>query len=295
VHPRNRHRDGYDFAALVRTSPALAAHVIRAPHGGASIDFAQPAAVKALNRALLAHDYGVRDWDIPPGYLCPPVPGRADYLHHLADLLATDHGGVVPRGRDIVILDLGTGANVIYPLLGQHDYGWCFVGSEVDPVALRNAQTIVQSNPALAGVVQLRRQSSSRAILTGVVGESDRFAASICNPPFHVSATAAARGTQRKVRNLTGGAPRVLPLNFGGTSRELWCPGGELAFIRRLIAESADFGGQFGWFTTLVSKSAHLPALRASLAQVRARDVRTIDMAQGQKQSRLLAWRFARS
>ena len=44
--------------------------------------------MKALNKALLAHFYAVKHWDIPDGFLCPPVPGRADYVHHLADLLA---------------------------------------------------------------------------------------------------------------------------------------------------------------------------------------------------------------
>lgn len=85
-HPRSRHRDRYDFEALVRDTPELQPLVIGDPSGSASIDFANPAAVKLLNRALLKTCYGVSHWDIPPGYLCPPIPSRADYLHHLADL-----------------------------------------------------------------------------------------------------------------------------------------------------------------------------------------------------------------
>ena len=65
--------------------------------GDESVDFANPAAVKALNRALLRQDYGLDYWDIPAGYLCPPIPGRADYVHYLADLLAADRGGGAPR------------------------------------------------------------------------------------------------------------------------------------------------------------------------------------------------------
>lgn len=78
-----------------------------------SVNFADPLAVKTLNKALLAHFYGVTHWDIPDGFLCPPVPGRADYVHHLADLLADDNGGVVPK--QATVLDIGTGANLIYP------------------------------------------------------------------------------------------------------------------------------------------------------------------------------------
>lgn len=293
MHPRNPHQSGYDFPALVATSPELERFVFRAPHGGDSIDYSDPIAVKALNRALLQHHYAVRDWDIPAGYLCPPVPGRADYIHHLADLLAAENAGHIPRSHETVVLDVGVGANCIYPLVGYHDYGWHFVGTDIDPVALRNAQTIVGRNPALAAAIGLRRQPSRHQIFRGVVQPHDRFAATLCNPPFHVSPEAAASGTLRKLRNLTGAAVRDVTLNFGGRNNELWCEGGEFGFIRRMINESAEFARQIGWFTTLVSKSGHLPALEIALQRVRASDVRVIDMAQGQKKSRLLAWRFA--
>ncbi len=294
MHPRNPHRNGYDFPALVAASPELARHVIRAPHGGESIDFAVPAAVKALNRALLRHAYAIETWDIPPGYLCPPIPGRADYLHHLADLLAAENRGRIPLGPEVVILDVGVGANCIYPLIGQRAYGWRFVGTEVDPGALRSATAIVAANPSLKAAIELRRQPEARTVFGTVVHPGDRFSAAICNPPFHVSAAAAASGTLRKLRNLGGRPTRDPALNFGGTPRELWCDGGELAFAQRMIAESVSFATQIGWFTTLVSKREHLPPIRDALARVRAIDVRTVEMSQGQKKSRFVAWRFDR-
>ena len=100
-HPRNRHQGRYDVAALVEASPELGPFVLRTPGGALSIDFADPRAVKALNLALLTAHYGVRGWDIPEGYLCPPIPGRADYVHHLADLLARRRGGAIPRGAAV--------------------------------------------------------------------------------------------------------------------------------------------------------------------------------------------------
>eukprot|EP01035_Chromulina_nebulosa_P037995 gene37995-biopygen25212 len=66
-HPRNRHRDRYDFPALLRASPALAPFVVPHPLAGDTINFSDPAAVRALNRALLLADYGLAHWDIPPG------------------------------------------------------------------------------------------------------------------------------------------------------------------------------------------------------------------------------------
>jgi hypothetical protein len=87
LHPRNRFREGYDFTALIAVSPALKAFVKPNAYGDDSIDYADPLAVKALNQALLRQAYGLPHWDIPAGYLCPPIPGRSDYLHHLADLI----------------------------------------------------------------------------------------------------------------------------------------------------------------------------------------------------------------
>lgn len=299
LHPRNRFRDGYDFPTLVAACPELGRVVAVNAHGGTSIDFADPAAVKALNQALLKSAYGLHAWDIPRGSLCPPIPGRSDYLHHLADLLADGDASVIPRGRSVAVLDIGTGANCIYPLIGACEYGWRFVGAEIDPVALRWARKLVDAHPDVAGLIECRIQSSPRECFAGVVKPDERFAASMCNPPFHVTAAEAAEGTRRKVRNLraAGGAKAATApvLNFGGTAHELWCPGGELAFVRRMIAQSAAVPQLCRWFTSLVSKSQHLAKLEQALRDVKAAEVRTIDMAQGQKRSRILAWRFRES
>ncbi|HJU50046.1 MAG TPA: 23S rRNA (adenine(1618)-N(6))-methyltransferase RlmF [Pseudogulbenkiania sp.] len=290
LHPRNLHRQRYDFAVLIAACPDLASFVACNTHGDDSIDFADPAAVKALNRALLAHHYGIAQWDIPPGYLCPPIPGRADYLHHLADLLAGSNGGVVPEKANV--LDVGVGANCIYPILGRVLYGWRFVGSDIDPVALRAAKAIVEANPVLAGAIRLRRQMSSANVFRGVIKHDDRFDLTLCNPPFHASAQEAEAGTRRKLTNLTGKRPAKTVLNFGGQNAELWCDGGEAGFLHTMVMESAGFASQCCWFSSLVSKEANLPGLYRALKQAGARRVETIAMAQGQKVSRLVAWSY---
>ncbi len=292
LHPRNRHRAGYDFAALATVSPALRLFVRTNPYGTVSIDFANPSAVLALNQALLKLSYGIAQWDVPPGYLCPPIPGRADYLHHLADLLSGGVDAAIPRGPSVAILDIGVGASCIYPLIGVREYGWRFAGTELDPVALRHAQQIVAGNPALVGLVEFRQQRSATAIFQSVLAPCESFAACICNPPFHTSAEAAAAGTHRKLRNLGQSQSSKPVLNFGGQPAELWCRGGEVAFIRRLINESVRRPQTCRWFTTLLSKSAHLAEIEHVLASVRATEVRIIPMAQGQKQSRMVAWTF---
>ncbi|MCB5185553.1 23S rRNA (adenine(1618)-N(6))-methyltransferase RlmF [Methylobacillus gramineus] len=302
LHPRNQHRARYDFEQLTRAHPVLANFVRLNEYQDASINFADPLAVKALNQALLKHYYAIAEWDIPAQFLCPPIPGRADYLHYLADLLAASNGGFIPRGRQIQVLDIGVGANLVYPLIGQHEYGWQFVGADINPQALDNARQIVAANPGLDHAITLRLQANAAVIFPGVVEATDRFDLTMCNPPFHASQDDAAAGTQRKWQGLekSRGKParrssKPLPahkLNFGGQSAELYCEGGEEAFIDRMVSESAAIGRQCLWFTTLVSKATTLPAVYRVLRQADAFKVKTIDMAQGQKKSRVVAWTF---
>ena len=247
-----------------------------------------------FNRALLKQFYGINHWDIPADYLCPPIPGRADYLHYLADLLAGDNGGEIPRGAALRALDIGVGANCIYPLLGNREYGWRFLGADIAPQAIASAQTIVKANPGLGEHIELRLQPDAGHVFNGLLQPGERFELTLCNPPFHASADEATSGSKRKWRNLGKLDPkRKLPvLNFGGQAAELWCPGGEAAFVARLIGESAEHRDQVLWFSTLISKAGNLPGVYATLKEVGALETRTVEMSQGQKQSRFVAWTF---
>lgn len=295
LHPRNRHPGQYDFTALVAGSPALGAFVTTNRFGNRSLDFADPAAVKALNQAILRTQYGITGWEVPPQYLCPPIPGRADYLHHVADLLASVNGGQIPRGPKIHAFDLGVGASAIYPLIGQREYGWSFVASDSDPAALASAQRIVRANPGLDKLITLRRQHLPLQAFVGVVKEGEHFDVALSNPPFHSSAAEAMKGTRRKWHNLgkPAAARRGAPLlNFGGQESELWCPGGEVGFIGRMISESAQVPGLCLWYTSLVSKEANLPMIVRVLQAAHVRERRVIDMTHGQKRTRIIAWTF---
>ncbi|MBC3414316.1 23S rRNA (adenine(1618)-N(6))-methyltransferase RlmF [Pseudomonas sp. SWRI51] len=293
LHPRNRHQGRYDFPALIKAHPDLARFTITNPYGNPSIDFANPEAVRVFNRALLKAQYGIAHWDIPADYLCPPIPGRADYIHVLADLLGEDNAGEVPRGAQVRALDIGVGANCIYPLLGHSDYRWRFVGTDIDAVALASANAIVQANK-LDKAISLRLQAQPRHILSGLLQDGERFEVTLCNPPFHASREEATRGSQRKWKNLGKQDPkRKLPvLNFGGQNNELWCEGGEIRFVTQLVNESVQYAQQVLWFSSLVSKASNLPAIEAALKKVGAKALRTLEMGQGQKQSRLVAWSF---
>lgn len=292
LHPRNRHRSRYDFPELITSLPELHPFVAINSHGGESIDFSDPEAVKMLNKALLKHFYGIATWDIPANYLCPPIPGRADYVHYLADLLAESNGGIVPKGKSIKGLDIGIGANCIYPIIGHQEYGWSFTGSDIDPGAIKAARAIISANPQLVNAISCRQQSNKQHIFNGLIKPGETFDFTMCNPPFHGSAAEAQSGTQRKLKNLGKHKGKETVLNFGGQNAELWYEGGEVAFIRKMIEESTAIASQCLWFSSLVSKSANLPFLYGALQRAGAAEVKTIEMAQGQKISRFVAWTF---
>ncbi len=291
LHPRNLHRDPYDFDQLMAGVPELKQYVFVNAYQSVTINFSLPKAVKLLNKALLLHFYKVQHWDIPDTNLCPPIPGRADYIHYIADLLAESFSEL-PEGQKVQGLDIGTGANLVYPLIAHRSYGWTMFGTDINEDSLRNAGQILDHNPDLLPAIRLKKQPEANHIFKNILGPEDRFAFSMCNPPFHDSEASALKGNLRKTKNLSKSKVRKPVLNFGGQQSELWCEGGELAFITKMIRESALHSLQVLWFTCLVSKKDHLFKFTSLLKKTKTAEFRIIEMAQGQKISRMLAWTF---
>ncbi len=301
IHPRNKHQDRYDWIKLKAALPELEPFVVANEHGIVTIDFFNPEAVRMLNKALLKTYYGIEYWDIPPAYLCPPIPGRADYIHHAADLLASCNNarpddavgrGKIPTGKKIRVMDIGVGANCVYPIIGAGEYGWSFTGIDIDKVAVKAAQEIVSRNSLLKDRVELRVQEEHDDIVNGIFAEGEFFDLLICNPPFHSSLNEAKEGNIRKNKNLTGGKRTDSNLNFGGQFNELWCKGGEARFIRLMIIQSTYFPKSVFWYSTIVSKKEHLRDIYEELEHRKAADVKTITMSQGNKTTRIVAWTF---
>ncbi len=292
IHPRNKHRERYDFPQLIASYPDLETYVQPNKYGDESINFFNPKAVFTLNKALLKHYYDIDYWEIPEKYLVPPIPGRADYIHYIADLLAVDNDDEIPRGKEVLCFDIGVGANCIYPIIGHQEYGWNFIGSETDEVAMESASKIVEKNEVLKDAIELRFQKNAKYLFKGIIKKDERIDITICNPPFHASAKEAEQASIRKLSNLQKKAVSKAELNFGGKSNELWCPGGEVQFVCDMIYQSKKYADNCLWFTSLVSKESNLKAIYKALKNVEAKDVRTLAMGQGNKVSRIVAWTF---
>lgn len=302
LHPRNIHNQKYDFNALAVDFPPLKAFLNKNQYGDISIDFSSSKAILVLNQALLIHYYKVRDWTIPKGHLCPPIPGRADYLHYIADLLSEADDNTPPTGNKIKGLDIGTGTSCIYPFIGHSLYGWKFVGTDINSDSINHCKKVLNANPNLKKNIKIRFQNSIDHIFKDMIKPGEFFDFTMCNPPYHSSLKEAQDATQDKVRKLNISKEKKGHQNnkinpeksssFGGKNNELWYPGGELVFTKKMIEQSIDFKDQCRWFTTLVSKKELLIELDKKLQSMKCAQVRVIQMQHGQKIIHILAWRY---
>lgn len=282
LHPRNKHKNGYNFDVLTKHNKNIASLITKNDYGTVTIDFSDPKAVKELNITLLEVHYGIQKWNFPDENLCPPIPGRVDYIHYVSDLLA--ESSITDK---ITILDIGTGATCIYPLLGAKEYDWNFVATDIDLDSLHIAQDIIADNNFDAKII-LRQQFDEANILKGIIEKGDSFSAVICNPPFYKSETEAKGANARKSRNLGTNAVR----NFAGNNNELWYPGGEKAFLHNYLYQSSLYKNTSVWFTSLVSKKETIKSLQKSGEKLKVKEMKVIPMHQGNKVTRIVAWRF---
>uniref|UniRef100_A0A7N2MYC5 U6 small nuclear RNA (adenine-(43)-N(6))-methyltransferase n=1 Tax=Quercus lobata TaxID=97700 RepID=A0A7N2MYC5_QUELO len=271
----------------------------------------------------------ISQW-IPDGQLCPTVPNRSNYIHWIEDLLASDIiPKTNTSGGNVRGFDIGTGANCIYPLLGASLLGWSFVGSDVTEIALEWAEQNVKNNPHISQLIEIRKVKSCEdgpsmekshdgesvsceskielsacvvredvhllpsasfdlhsdankryngpPVLLDVIRDGEKFDFCMCNPPFFETMEEA------------GLNPKT---SCGGTPEEMICPGGEKAFITRIIEDSAVLKQSFRWYTSMVGRKSNVKSLTAKLWEVGVTIVKTTEFVQGQTCRWGLAWSF---
>lgn len=275
LHPNNIHNQDYDFDVLLSNNPELSEHVIE-QYGKKSIDFSNHESVRVLNKSLLSTYYGIKYWDFSLQNLTPPIPSRVDYIHHLSDLVSKSSAKV---------LDIGTGASCIYPLLGHSVNEWTFVGTDVDINSIKTAQNIISKNQ-LEQSISLRHQKDSTQILIGILRDDDSFDVSMCNPPFYKSDKEAQNHNRRKNKNLKTPTKR----NFGGMRSELIYEGGEHRFLNTYLYESSFYKDKCSWFTSLVSRKEGVKSLEKSASKLNFNRFKVIPMKHGNKTTRIVCW-----
>ena len=289
LHPDSKFHGRYDLEKLQTVCPELSEFVFVNDYNKETINFHDPKAVKMLNKALLQFHYEVKNWEIPENYLCPPIPGRADYIYHIAELLSANNYRKIPT---ITCMDIGVGSSCIYPIIGVKEYNWDFIGSDIDRIAIQSAQAILDNNESIKDKVELRLQDDLHGIFKGLVKSNDKIDLTICNPPFFGSPEEAKASTRKKIKNLTNHRNKDTTQNFGGKSNELWTPGGEVDFIKNMIKESKSVSGRCYFFSTLVSRKENLKEIYDTLKEEKVFYTKTLPMGQGNKISRIVVWTF---
>jgi len=290
MHLQNPYCIRYDLNRLVKHYPLLQKHIVLNPSGEETIDFLSSTAVYSLNKAMLLADFNLKDYDLPMGYLIPPVPGRLDYLLHMQDFILEKLNS--SEDTQLRGLDIGAGANGIYCILGAQHFNWEMVGIESNLNAIAIANTNIQKTKELQDKVKILHQKNKSFLFKNIIKADEKFDFLVCNPPFHNSKEEAVKGTLRKLNNLGDKTKKKkFSLNFEGQANELWCNGGEILFIKRLIKESAGFKDQIKIFSSLVAKKTSLPTIEKQLNKVKA-DYHIVPMALGNKKGRYVIWWF---
>ncbi|KAI0248957.1 hypothetical protein BJV78DRAFT_1347967 [Lactifluus subvellereus] len=299
MHQRNPYKTPPDFESLARAYPPLRPHIIRASDNGHStIDFYDEASLRRLTQALLCRDFNIQ-LEIPNDRLCPPVPNRLNYILWLQDIISHTTSPDLPapvRG-----IDIGTGASAIYPLvacrLSPH---WNFVATgqrnsvlvfslfismvEIDTASLLSAQSNIDRN-GLSERITLIRADPTGSIMSPLVQDAAAsFDFCMCNPPFYASKEEATHSSATKA---------LLPSAIcTGADVEMITPGGEEAFVGRMVNESITLGERCRWYTSMLGKQSSLTALVTLLRAHSITNYALTELVQGHTRRWALAWSF---
>jgi len=244
LHNRNIYKNNPpNFVLLAKKYDYFGEHVMPFEHGDNFFSFKKVDSLIALTRVLLEHDFGIK-WNMPNKFLCPPVTQRLNYILWVEDLLKDSEMNQKTCG-----LDIGTGASLIFPLLGYAQCNWDFVASDIVDESLESAKENIRRNK-LEQHISVRK--SSGGIFKGVIRKEDAYGFTICNPPFFSKIEEGQKNPRRSTE---------------GIKEELICPGGEVAFVKQMIDESKEFGSQVGWFTTMLGKKKSLLPLQKYLQE----------------------------
>ncbi len=275
MHPNNIFNSGYDFLALSEEYHELKPLLFKNEYDKWTIDFSIKKNARLFNEILMKKFVGIDYWKIPEANLSPTIPGRLDYLYHLKDLL-----GNGPKK----IFDIGTGASMVYPLLGNKLFDWKFVGAEISTKSIDNAKEILEKNEIPESEIEIRQQKVKRKFFDKIVLPEEQFDASMCNPPFFESEEQAQSWNWKKWKS--DQAKSV------GTLSELVVKGGEKQFITNMIQESKEFKNQIKIFTSLVSKKSTEAFIEKECSNVEVKYLDFIAMKTGRKESRIAVWHF---
>ncbi|KAJ9614214.1 hypothetical protein H2200_002350 [Cladophialophora chaetospira] len=283
--PDNIYENDVDFTTLALRYPEFAKRL----KPNRQLDFSDPESVRQLTKCLLHRDFDLTI-DLPDDRLCPPVPSRFNYIlfiQRLLDSTSPDfHEGFDPK-RQVIGLDIGTGSSAIYPLLATRQRPqWRFLFTEIDEKNTEYAQKNISANKLQSRIRQLDTDASGEKLIpTDQLERFERVDILLTNPPFYSSPSELLGSAKQKAR----------PPNSSctGAEVEMITPGGEVAFVSKLITESSQAGNRrkIQWFSAMLGKLSSVGSIVEKLRKEQCTNCAVTEFVQGQKTRRwCVAW-----
>ncbi|ORY18921.1 hypothetical protein BCR34DRAFT_472566 [Clohesyomyces aquaticus] len=214
------------------------------------VNFKDPKVHKAVTRAILEVDFGLKV-QLPDDRLCPPVPNRFNYVRWIQDLIdqtSPQYTDKYDPEREVIGLDIGTGAAAIYALLALKTRSrWKMCVTDIDKKSLECAKKNLALNNLHPRTRAVRTTALHPLIPLKDLGV-DRLDFIICNPPFFTS--------EEDMRKSTEGQDKKYPphANCTGTTTEMVCPGGDFGFVSQILQESLVLQEKIQWYSSMLGK-----------------------------------------
>ena len=227
-----------DFLILIKEFPELKKFIIKYDEKieEFSFDWSNNDLSLLMTKSILNYYFNIKYYDIPKGFLIPPVPSRLNYLNLINELIKDI------KKENIIGVDIGTGANIIYPILGNSIYNWKFICSEINNESYNNAKLILQKNN-LEENINLIKQENKNNIFVSIINQENKYTFSMCNPPYY--------DYEQEIK--IEDKKRDTEYNFD----EVYYEKGELGFFERYFEESICYKKNIFLFTILIGKKSN--------------------------------------
>ena len=208
-------------------------------YGEFSFDWSNNNLSLLMTKSILNYYFNIKYYDIPNNFLIPPVPSRLIYINVIQSLLTLFK---VFDKNEIIGVDIGTGANIIYPILGNKIYNWKFICSDINDEAIKNGKRIINENKLENGI-KLIKQKYKYNIFLGILNREKKYAFTMCNPPYY--------DYQDEIK--IEDSKRDCEYNFD----EIYYKNGEIGFFERYFEESIYFSKNVFLFSFLIGKKSN--------------------------------------
>jgi 23S rRNA (adenine1618-N6)-methyltransferase len=227
-----------DFLILIKEFPELKKYIIKYDEKieEFSFDWSNNDLSLLMTKSILNYYFNIKYYDIPKGFLIPPVPSRLNYLNLINELIKDI------EKENIIGVDIGTGANIIYPILGNSVCDWKFICSEINNESYNNAKLILQKNN-LEENINLIKQENKNNIFVSIINQENKYTFSMCNPPYY--------DYEQEIK--IEDKKRDTEYNFD----EVYYEKGELGFFERYFEESICYKKNIFLFTILIGKKSN--------------------------------------